>query len=82
MRTRRKTHADAEILHRGLIVQSRTLALLGRRHVRVLGLLGVLKLLKLLEFFGVLEVLEVLGAGHAVRVRATATKEWRGDPTS
>ena len=57
MRTRRKTHADAEILHRGLIVQSRTLALLGRRHVRVLGLLGVLKLL---EFLGVLEGLRLL----------------------
>ena len=60
MRTRRKTHADAEILHRGLIVQSRTLALLGRRHVRVLGLLGVLELLKLLEFLGVLEGLRLL----------------------
>ena len=60
MQMRRKTHANAEILHRGLIVQSRTLALLGRRHVRVLGLLGVLKLLKLLEFLGVLGLLEFL----------------------
>ena len=33
MRTRRKTYANAEILPRGLIVQSRTLALLGRRHL-------------------------------------------------